>query len=38
MQDICKVRETIAEGLLDGQLKAIYVDESRVPYNRERHV
>ena len=38
MQDICKVRETIAEGLLDGQLKAIYVDESRVPYNRERYV
>ncbi len=38
MQDIMSVRESLEQGLLDHKIKEIYVDEQRVPYNRERYI
>lgn len=38
MQNIMSVRESLEQGSLDQRIKEIYVDEQRVPYNRERYV
>lgn len=38
MQDIMSVRESLEQGSLDHKIKEIYVDEQRVPYNRERYI
>ena len=38
MQNINLVRETLAKGDLDSTLKSIYVDVTRVSYNRERYL
>ena len=38
MQNIMSVRESLEQGLLDQRIKEIYVDEQRVPYNRERYI
>ena len=38
MQNIMSVRESLAQGSLDQRIKEIYVDEQRVPYNRERYI
>ncbi len=38
MQDIMSVRESLEQGSLDQKIKEIYVDEQRVPYNRERYI
>lgn len=38
MQRIEFVKEQISSGALDETLKKIYVDEARVPYNRERYI
>lgn len=38
MQDIMSVRESLEQGKLDQKIKEIYVDEQRVPYNRERYI
>ena len=32
------VRESLEQGSLDQKIKEIYVDEQRVPYNRERYI
>lgn len=38
MQNIMSVRESLEQGSLDQRIKEIYVDEQRVPYNRERYI
>lgn len=38
MQNIMSVRESLEQGSLDQKIKEIYVDEQRVPYNRERYI
>ena len=38
MQNIMSVRESLEQGTLDQKIKEIYVDEQRVPYNRERYI
>lgn len=38
MQNIMSVRESLEHGSLDQRIKEIYVDEQRVPYNRERYI
>lgn len=38
MQDIRSVREDLENKKLDSKLKEIYVDEQRIPYNRERYI
>ncbi|MDO4460167.1 MAG: galactokinase family protein [Clostridia bacterium] len=38
MQEITAVKELLAKGELDSRLKSIYVDEKRVPYNRQRYI
>ena len=38
MQNIMSVRESLEQGLLDQKIREIYVDEQRVPYNRERYI
>ena len=38
MQNIMRVRESLEQGSLDQRIKEIYVDEQRVPYNRERYI
>lgn len=38
MQNIMSVRESLEQGSLDQRIKKIYVDEQRVPYNRERYI
>lgn len=38
MQNIMSIRESLEQGSLDQKIKEIYVDEQRVPYNRERYI
>lgn len=38
MQNIMSVRESLEQGSLDQKIREIYVDEQRVPYNRERYI
>lgn len=38
MKNIMSVRESLEQGSLDQRIKEIYVDEQRVPYNRERYI
>lgn len=38
MQNIMSVRKSLEHGSLDQKIKEIYVDEQRVPYNRERYI
>ncbi|RHU94417.1 galactokinase [Clostridium sp. OM07-10AC] len=38
MQNIMSVRGSLEQGSLDQRIKEIYVDEQRVPYNRERYI
>ena len=38
MQKIMSVRGSLEQGSLDQRIKEIYVDEQRVPYNRERYI
>lgn len=38
MQNIMSVRESLEQGSLDQRIREIYVDEQRVPYNRERYI
>lgn len=38
MQKIMSVRGSLEHGSLDQRIKEIYVDEQRVPYNRERYI
>ena len=38
MQNIMSVRKSLEQGSLDQKIKEIYVDEQRVPYNRERYI
>lgn len=38
MQNIMSVRESLEQGSLAQRIKEIYVDEQRVPYNRERYI
>ena len=38
MKNIEELKKEFAEGLHDQRLKEIYVDEKRVPYNRERYI
>lgn len=38
MQNIMSVRKSLEQGSLDQRIKEIYVDEQRVPYNRERYI
>lgn len=38
MQDISIVRDNLEKGMLDSNLKSIYVDEKIVPYNRKRYI
>ena len=38
MQNIMSVRESLEQGSMDQRIKEIYVDEQRVPYNRERYI
>ena len=38
MKSIEELKKEFAEGLHDQRLKEIYVDEKRVPYNRERYI
>ena len=38
MQKIMGVRGSLEQGSLDQRIKEIYVDEQRVPYNRERYI
>lgn len=38
MQNIMSVRESLEHGSLDQKIREIYVDEQRVPYNRERYI
>lgn len=38
MQSIMSVRESLEQGSLDQKIREIYVDEQRVPYNRERYI
>ena len=38
MQNIMSVRESLEQGSMDQKIKEIYVDEQRVPYNRERYI
>lgn len=38
MQNIMSVRESLEQGSLDQRIQEIYVDEQRVPYNRERYI
>lgn len=38
MQKIISVRGSLEQGSLDQRIKEIYVDEQRVPYNRERYI
>lgn len=38
MQKIMSVRGSLEHGSLDRRIKEIYVDEQRVPYNRERYI
>lgn len=38
MQNIMSVRGSLEQGSLNQRIKEIYVDEQRVPYNRERYI
>lgn len=38
MQNIMSIRESLEQGSLDQKIREIYVDEQRVPYNRERYI
>lgn len=38
MQNIMSVRESLEQESLDQKIREIYVDEQRVPYNRERYI
>ena len=38
MQDMRTVQDALKQGSLDSKLKEIYVDEQRVPYNRDRYL
>lgn len=38
MQKIMSVRGSLEQGSLDQRIREIYVDEQRVPYNRERYI
>ena len=38
MQNIMSTRESLEQGSLDQRIREIYVDEQRVPYNRERYI
>lgn len=38
MQNIMSVRGSLEQGSLDQRIKEIYVDEQRIPYNRERYI
>lgn len=38
MQDINKVRESLKNGSMDTRIKEIYIDETKVAYNRERYL
>lgn len=38
MQNIMSARESLEQGSLDQRIREIYVDEQRVPYNRERYI